>query len=86
MIADSCMMIQKSALNVSVCAACEVTTPAVGAHAALKMTGHAMDDVASVTCDAGFEFAVGKVTQDVRCEPQGWNTTGLQPCRQGEVD
>ena len=80
------MMKQELALNVSVCAACEVTTPAVGDHATLKMAGHAMGDVVSVTCDAGFEFAVGKVTQDVTCEAQGWNTTALQPCRQGEVD
>ena len=80
------MMKQESSLNVSVCAACEVTTPDVGANANLDITERGIGAVASVACDAGFEFAVGKGTQDVRCEAQGWNTTALQPCRQGEVD
>ena len=77
-------MKQESALNFSVCAACEFTTPDVGANANVTFLGpRRIGALARVECDAGFEFAVGSVTQDVRCEPQGWNITGLQPCRQG---
>ena len=76
-------MKQESALNFSVRAACEITTPDVGANANLDMEKRGIDAVATVECDAGFEFAVGKATQDVTCEEEGWNTTALQPCRQG---
>ena len=71
-------------LNLSICTACGVTKPAVGAHASLHKTGRTLGDVARVICDAGFEFAVGSVSQDVKCEEEGWSATALQPCREGE--
>ena len=81
-------------------AACDVTTPDVGANATL-VTGLeelvttvelGMDSVVSVICDAGFEFALGRSTQHVMCGLQGWNLfpngdsgMDLQPCREGEA-
>ncbi|XP_076053590.1 uncharacterized protein LOC143032604 [Oratosquilla oratoria] len=41
---------------------------------------YTIDDIIEIQCNTNHEYELGKNTQNVTCEAQGWSTDHLQPC------